>query len=112
MGDGTPQAHTGLETPQTQRYEGRLASLTRACRARAPKAVADARSYFACNRTRLRYAKFRSMDLQFGSGSLERLKIAAAPGSIDAARNLAKARAACLSHQVNLAFPLHPHLAC
>jgi hypothetical protein len=123
FGDGTPQAHTWLDTQQTHLYEGRLASVGRACRAvapLAPHAVADARSYFAYNRTRLRYAKFRSRGLQIGSGSLEsgckqialqRLKIAGAQWSMDGARKLAKARAAFLSHEVNLAFPLLPQVA-
>ncbi|MHB8626694.1 MAG: hypothetical protein ACYDBJ_08340 [Aggregatilineales bacterium] len=61
------------------------------------------------------YAKFRAMGLQIGSGSresgckqiaLERLKIAGAQWSLDGARLLAKARAAFLSHEVNLSFPL------
>ena len=52
------------------------------------------------------------MGLQIGSGSmesgckqiaLERLKIAGAQWSVDGPRKLAKARAAFLSHEVNLA---------
>ena len=86
----------------------------------APKAVADARSYFTTNRTRLRYAKFRALGLQIGSGSmesgckqiaLERLKIAGAQWSLVGACKLAKARAAFLSHEINLSFPALPHLA-
>jgi hypothetical protein len=93
------------------------------CRAlvdRAPKAVAEARSYFAANRTRLRYARFRALGLQIGSGTMEsgckqiavqRLKIAGAQWSPDGARKLAKARAAFLSHQVNLSFVPLPQVA-
>jgi hypothetical protein len=123
FGDNTPQANAWLDAAQTDLYEGRLASVIRACRALtalAPKAVADARSYFAYNRTRLRYAKFRSFGFQIGSGSmesgckqlgLERLKIAGAQWSLEGARKLAKARAAFLSHEVNLSFSLLPHVA-
>jgi hypothetical protein len=82
-----------------------------ACRAlttQAPQAVGDALSYFAHNRTRLRYAKLRALGLQIGSCSmesgckqigLERLKIAGARWSQDGARKVAKARAAYLSGQ-------------
>jgi hypothetical protein len=123
FGETTPQAKLWLDTQQAHLYEGRLASVLAACRALAhlaPKPVADARSYFAANRTRLRYGKFRRMGLQIGSGSmesgckqiaLERLKIAGAQWSKDGARKLAKARAAFLSHEVNLSFPLLPLVA-
>ncbi len=84
-----------------------------ACRAltsQARQPVRDALSYFAHNRTRLRYAKFRAMGFQIGSGSmesgckqigLERPKIAGARWSEDGARQVAKARAAYLSGQWN-----------
>jgi Uncharacterised protein family (UPF0236) len=123
FGEHTPQAHAWLEQSKTDLYAGRLGSVIRACRALldlAPKAVAEARSYFAANRTRLRYAKFRSLGLQIGSGSmesgckqiaLERLKIAGAQWSPDGARKLAKTRAAFLSHQVNLSFVPLPQVA-
>jgi hypothetical protein len=123
FGEHPPHASAWLDTQQTHLYEGRLASVLVACRAvacLAPKPVADARSYFAANRTRLRYAKFRKMGLQIGSGSmesgckqiaLERLKIAGAQWSVDGARKLAKARAAFLSHEVNLPFTSLPLVA-
>jgi Uncharacterised protein family (UPF0236) len=123
FGDGTAQATSWLDSQQTDLYDGRLASVMTACRALAelaPKAVADARSYFAANRTRLRYAKFRRLGLQIGSGSmesackqlgLERLKIAGAQWSVEGARKLAKARAAFLSHEVNLSFSPLPYVA-
>lgn len=77
----------------------------------APNAVADARHYFATNRTRLRYGSFRAMGLQIGSGSMEsgckqlglaRLTIAGARWSDPGARLLGKARAAFLSRQITL----------
>ena len=123
FGEGTPQATAWLEPVKAALYEGQLGTVMRACRALAPlatKPVADARSYFAFNRTRLRYAKFRTMGLQIGSGSmesgckqiaLERLKIAGAQWSVEGARKLAKARAAFLSHEVNLAFVSLPLVA-
>lgn len=123
FGDGSSQAKTWLEPVQTALYNGQLGTVIQACRAvaaLAPQPVAEARSYFAYNRTRLRYAKFRKMGLQIGSGSmesgckqiaLERLKIAGAQWSVEGARKLAKARAAFLSHEVNLAFSLLPQVA-
>jgi len=123
FGDNSPQANAWLDSAQKYLAEGHLGSLIRACRAvstLAPKAVADARSYFAFNRRRLRYAKFRSMGLQFGSASMEsgckqlglqRLKIAGAQWSLAGARKLAKARAAFLSHELNLSFSLLPLIA-
>lgn len=112
-GEGTPQALAWLKPVKTALYEGQLGSVIRACRA-------DARAYFAYNRTRLRYAKFRSMGLLSASGSMEsgckhialqRLIIAGAQWSVAGPRNLAKARAAFRSLEVNLAFSRLPQLA-
>ena len=103
------QAQAWLAHQQTALWEGHLVTVFHACRAlssQAPQAVPAALSYFAHNRTRLRYAKFRAMGLQIGSGSmesgckqigLERLKIAGARWSEAGARTVAKARAAYLS---------------
>ncbi len=105
------QAQAWLVQQQTALWEGHLATVFRACRAvssQAPPSVRAALSYFAHNRTRLRYAKFRALGLQIGSGSmesgckqigLERLKIAGARWSDAGARKIAKARAAYLSGQ-------------
>ncbi len=105
------QAQAWLAQQQNALWEGHLITVFHACRAlssQAPQAVCAALSYFAHNRTRLRYAKFRAMGLQIGSGSmesgckqigLERLKIAGARWSETGARKLAKARAAYLSGQ-------------
>jgi len=122
-GEGSPQAKIWLEPVKTALFEGQLGTVIRACRALAPlapKPVAEARSYFAFNRTRLRYAKFRALGLQIGSGSmesgckqiaLERLKIAGAQWSVEGARKLAKARAAFLSHEVFLSLVSPPQAA-
>ena len=103
------QVQVWLADQQTALWEGHLYTVFHACRAltpQAPQAVTAALSYFAHNRPRLRYAKFRAMGLQIGSGSmesgckqigLERLKIAGARWSEDGARKVAKARAAFLS---------------
>jgi hypothetical protein len=103
------QAQAWLADQHTALWEGHLYTVFHACRAlttQAPQAVRDALSYFAHNRTRLRYAKFRALGLQIGSGSmesgckqigLERLKIAGARWSEEGARKVAKARAAYLS---------------
>ncbi|MHB8630009.1 MAG: hypothetical protein ACYDEO_27885, partial [Aggregatilineales bacterium] len=64
--------------------------------------------------------KFRALGLQIGSATmesgckqiaLERLKIAGAQWSVEGARKLAKARAAFLSHEVDLSFPLLAQVA-
>jgi len=114
FGEGTDQAKHWLDQFRPALYEGRLASVMAACRAvsvLAPKAVADARHYFATHRTRLRYGKFRAMDLHIGSASMEsgskqlglaRLTIAGARWSDPAARLLGKSRAAFLSREITL----------
>jgi hypothetical protein len=107
------QAQAWLDQQQTCLWEGQLRAVFQACRAVASLAPPTARAalaYFAHNRTRLRYARFRALGLQIGSGSmesgckqigLERLKIAGARWSQDGVRKLAKARAAYLSGQWN-----------
>jgi Uncharacterised protein family (UPF0236) len=114
FGDGTESAKRWLDLWRPALYEGRLASVVGACRAvksLAPKAVAEARHYFATNRTRLRYGKFQAMGLQIGSGSMEsgckqlglaRLTIAGACWSHPGARLLGKTRAAFLSRELTL----------
>lgn len=118
FGEGSDQAKTWLDSVRPALYDGHLATVCAACRAvsdRAPKAVAEARHYFAANRTRLRYGKFRALGLQIGSGTMEsgckqlglaRLTIAGARWSDPGARLLGKARAAFLSRQITLpSFP-------
>jgi hypothetical protein len=112
--EGTQEAKDWLDVYRNALYEGHLALVMAACRALsalAPKAVADARHYFATNRTRLRYAHFRALGLQIGSGTMEsgckqlglaRLTIAGARWSDPGARLLGKARAAFLSRQITL----------
>jgi hypothetical protein len=115
FGEGTDQAKAWLDAFRPALYDGRLlATVCMACRAvtdRAPKAVTAARHYFAANRTRLRYGKFRSLGLQIGSGTMEsgckqlglaRLTIAGARWSDPGARLLGKSRAAFLSRQITL----------
>lgn len=109
FGDGTPQAQQWLQGHSRLLHNGALSTVVRACKAlaaQAPDAVAKARHYFAANRTRLRYAKFRALGYQIGSGTMEsgckqlgaqRLKIAGARWSWDGARLLVKARAAVLN---------------
>jgi hypothetical protein len=95
----------------------------RAChalRSKAPVACDAARRYFANNRTRLRYPKYRALGFQIGSGVMEsackqigllRLKLPGARWSKDGARKLAKARAAFLCDKVNFAPFALPHVA-
>jgi hypothetical protein len=111
------QAQTWLDHQKNLLWQGHLASVFRACRnlsAAAPEPVRKALGYFARNRTRMRYAKFRAQGLQIGSGTMEsackqlglqRLKIPGAQWSVEGIRKLAKARAAYLSNQwANLNF--------
>jgi hypothetical protein len=114
FGEGSAQAKQWLDQFQSALYAGHLATVMAACRHlsdRAPKAVADARHYFAANRTRLRYGKFRALGLQIGSGTMEsgckqlglaRLSIAGARWSEPGARLLGKTRAAFLSREITL----------
>lgn len=122
-GEATDQAKRWLDQFRPALYDGHLATVMAACRAvtgLAPKAVADARHYFATNRTRLRYGKFRAMGLQIGSGSMEsgckqlglaRLTIAGARWSDPGARLLGKSRAAFLSRQITLPSLAALHIA-
>jgi len=115
FGEGTPLAKTWYDQQATRLYEGHLAALMRACRAihaQAPIASDAARRYFANNRTRLPYPKYRALGLQIGSGVMEsackqigllRLKLPGARWSKVGARKLAKARAAFLSDKANFA---------
>jgi len=113
FGEGTPQALTWFNQHKSLLLEGHLAQLMHAChtlRPQAPAAAAAARRYFANNRTRLRYPKYRALGLQIGSGvmesackqlGLQRLKLAGARWSKEGARKLAKARAVFLSDKGN-----------
>jgi hypothetical protein len=120
------QAKTWLNQQRDHLWRGRLGSAFHACRAladQAPAAVYRALVYFAHNRSRLRYAKFRALGYQIGSGAmesgckqigLERLKIAGARWSQEGACLVAKARAAFLSgdwDQLNLSSRPLPHVA-
>jgi hypothetical protein len=113
FGEGTPLATTWFKHHKDLLLEGHLAELMQACRTIRPKALATsdaARHYFAHNRTRLRYSKYRALGLQIGSGvmestckqiGLQRLKLAGARWSLDGARKLAKARAFFLCDKGN-----------
>lgn len=102
---------TWFDQQRTHLWHGQLAALFRACRACdavASKAVKCALTYFAHNRRRLRYDRFRAAGYQIGSGTMEsgckqlgtgRLKIAGAQWGETGARLVAKARAAYLSGQ-------------
>lgn len=112
---------TWFEQQRSRLWQGQLAAVFRACRAcdaLAPEAVKKALTYFANNRTRLRYDRFRAAGYQIGSGTMEsgckqlglgRLKIAGAQWGETGARLVAKARAAYLSGQWDdLIAPAHP----
>lgn len=119
FGEATPEAIAWFEYHKTLLHDGHLAELMHACRTIRPKAqtASDAACrYFANNRTRLRYPKYRALGLQIGSGvmestckqiGLQRLKLAGARWSEAGARKLAKARAFFLCDKRNFApFPL------
>jgi hypothetical protein len=97
---------TWFEQPRHDLWLGRLAAVFRACRAcgtRVPEPVKKAVTYFANNRPRMRYHRFRAAGYQIGSGTRERgckqlgtggLKSAGAQWRATGARLIAKARAA------------------
>ncbi len=115
FGEGTADAIAWFEHHKTLLHDGHLAELMHACRTIRPKAPAAsdaARRYFAHNRTRLRYPKYRALGLQIGSAvmestckqiGLQRLKLSGARWSENGARKLAKARAAFLCDKGNFA---------
>lgn len=96
--DATP-AQEWLQQARSLLWHGHLAALFGWCRSlmtTAPEAVSKALSYFAHNRTRLRYDRFRARGFQIGSGvresackqiSMERLKIAVPVGVMTAHAN-------------------------
>jgi hypothetical protein len=100
-----------LEQQYTSLWHGRRSAVFHACRqlvATAPEAVKKALTFFARQRSRMRYDRFRDLGFQIGSGTMEsgckqlgagRLKIAGAQWSETGARLVAKARAAYLSGQ-------------
>lgn len=102
---------TWLAEQQAALQHGQRARVFHACRACAPTApepVRSALTFFARQRTRLRYDRYRAVGYQIGSGTMEsgckqlgqgRLKIAGAQWNERGARLVAKARAAFLSGQ-------------
>jgi hypothetical protein len=92
-------------------WHGQRAAVFRACRQvadRAPDAVNKALTFFANQRARMRYDRYRAAGFQIGSGTMEsgckqlgvgRLKIAGAQWNDTGASFVAKARAAYLSGQ-------------
>lgn len=108
----TPAAHAWFQTWRQALLEGCLSHVVQACKAltdQAPLAVAALRHYYAVNRTRLRYGRFRALGLQIGSGTMEscckqlgteRLKITGARWSAQGGRLMVKARAAVLTQQL------------
>lgn len=102
---------TWLKQQQTALWHGQRARVFRACRAWtavAPEPVTRALTFFARQRARMRYARFRAAGYQIGSGTMEsgckqlgqgRLKIAGAQWGERGARLVAKTRAAYLSGQ-------------
>jgi hypothetical protein len=102
---------TWLKEQQTALWHGQRATVFHACRAYAavaPEPVKRALTFFAHQRSRMRYDRYRAAGYQIGSGTMEsgckqlgqgRLKIAGAQWGQHGARLVAKARAAFLSGQ-------------
>lgn len=100
-----------LTQQQTALQHGQRVRVFRACRAwvaLAPEPVHAALTFFARQRTRMRYDRYRAAGYQIGSGTMEsgckqlgqgRLKIAGAQWNEQGVRLVAKARAAFLSGQ-------------
>lgn len=98
-----------LEQQHHHLWHGHRSSVFRACRQLidvAPDAVQKALTFFANQRSRMHYGRFRAAGYQIGSGTMEsgckqfgvgRLKIAGAQWLSQGARLLAKSRAAYLN---------------
>jgi hypothetical protein len=100
-----------IDINKTALWHGQRATVFHACRAYAavaPEPVKRALTFFAHQRSRMRYDRYRAAGYQIGSGTMEsgckqlgqgRLKIAGAQWAQHGARLVAKARAAYLSGQ-------------
>jgi hypothetical protein len=109
------QRHAWLTTIRTALWNGELDTVISACHAhvqpgRAPDddPAQKAVTYFTNNRSRMDYPTYRNNGYQIGSGTIEsaakqivahRMKVTGAIWNLDAARLVAKARAAFLSNQ-------------
>lgn len=103
--------HAWFNQQRTALWHGQRATLFHACRACAavaPDPVRRALTFFAHQRRRMRYDRYRAAGYQIGSGTMEsgckqlgagRLTIAGAQWAERGARLVAKARAAYLSGQ-------------
>ena len=115
-----------FEQQQQHLWQGQRSLVLRACRQCAPVApdvVNKALTFFANQRSRMHYARFRAAGYQIGSGTMEsgckqlgvgRLKIAGAQWLSNGAQLLAKARTAYLSgdwDQLNSSHSLLPQVA-
>lgn len=98
-----------LEQQRHHLWQGRRSCVFRACRELmplTPDSVRKALTFFANQRSRMHYRRYRTAGYQIGSGTMEsgckqlgvgRLKIAGAQWKSDSARLLAKARATYLN---------------
>lgn len=115
-----------LEQQREHLWHGRRSRVFRACRQLLDVAVDTVRkalTFFANQRSRMHYGRFRTAGYQIGSGTMEsgckqlgvgRLKIAGAQWRSDRARILAKARAAYLNgdwDDLNMSQPFLPQAA-
>jgi hypothetical protein len=107
------ERHGWFDAQRQHLWQGRRSRVFRACRqcaSRAPDAVNKALTFFANQRSRMHYGRFRAAGYQIGSGTMEsgckqlglgRLKIAGAQWLSNGAQLLAKARTAYLSADWN-----------
>jgi len=112
-----PPRQVWLKEQQTALWHGQRAKVFHACRSQAalaPEPVKRALTFFAHQRARMRYDRYRAAGYQIGSGTMEsgckqlgqgRLKIAGAQWGERGARLVAKARAAYLSGQWDVLCP-------
>ncbi len=122
----TVTRETWVDQQKTQLWHGRRSAVFRACRswlAVAPEIVKRALTFFANQRSRMHYGRFRAAGYQIGSGTMEsackqlglgRLKIAGAQWRETGGRLVAKARAAYLSghwDELNASCFSLPHIA-
>jgi hypothetical protein len=115
-----------LEQQREHLWHGRRSVVFRACRQLldiAPDPVRKALTFFANQRSRMHYGRYRTAGYQIGSGTMEsgckqlgvgRLKIAGAQWQSHGARLLAKARATYLNgdwDELNMSPPSLPQIA-
>jgi hypothetical protein len=123
-GTTAAERQTWLHQARDDLWQGRIDEIIAACAAQVTTGSRDdpaqkAVTYFTNNRQRLNYPEYRAQGYQIGSGTVEsgckqiglqRLKVPGGRWSLDGARQVAKARAALLSHEWAMLVERRVHL--